>query len=228
MNVQTVASTEQIESFNLDSRQLARIESVHRGFLYQHLYAVACLFRAASAGVTHLVVENDEDVELVLPDKRIYAQIKTRGSHLIFSDISGALSRFDAIRTEHKDGRRSGTAEFAIISNSPPGRELSERLRSEAWPPDVALFWPGKLPAVAQSLPAPWDNVSGGFAACRAAASTLPFSILVPETLVWKLAGRIMAAAAGIEPNANHTFVVHDLPAMALCRFQWKLTSQQT
>jgi hypothetical protein len=26
-----------IETFNLDSRQLARIEAVHRGFLYQHL-----------------------------------------------------------------------------------------------------------------------------------------------------------------------------------------------
>lgn len=214
MKVQSVASTEQIESFNLDSRQLARIESVHRGFLYQHLYAVACLFRAASAGVTHIVVENDEDLELALPDKRIYAQIKTRGSHLIFSDISGALSRFDAIRTEHKCGRRSGTAEFAIVSNSPPGPELSERLRGEAWPSDVALFWPGKMPAAEQSLAAPWENVSGGFAACRAAANTLPFLTLAPETLVWKLSGRIMAAAAGIDPNANHTFAVRDLPAL--------------
>ncbi len=25
-----------MESFNLDARQLARIEAVHRGFLYQH------------------------------------------------------------------------------------------------------------------------------------------------------------------------------------------------
>ena len=89
MKVDSVASAKQIENFNLDSRQLARIESVHRGFLYQHLFAVACLFRAASAGVTHIVVENDEDVELVLPDKRIYVQIKTRSSHLIFSDICG-------------------------------------------------------------------------------------------------------------------------------------------
>ena len=86
--------------------------------------------------MTHIVVENDEDVELVLPDKRIYAQIKTRGSHLILGDIDGALSRFHAIRTEHAEGRRSGTAEFAIISNSAPGPELSERLRSETWPSD--------------------------------------------------------------------------------------------
>lgn len=210
----SVASPNQIESFNLDSRQLARIEAVHRGFLYQHLYAGACLFRAGGAGVTHIVVENDEDVELVLPDKRIYAQIKTRGSHLIFSDIVGALSRFDAIRTEHAEGRRSGMAEFAIVSNSPPGPELSVRLRSEAWPSDVALFWPGNVPAADQSLPAPWTNISDGFAACRAAATMLPFSILAPETLVWKLTGRVMAAAAGIEPNANHTFIAQELPTL--------------
>ena len=150
----------------------------------------------------------------MLPDKRIYAQIKTHGSHLIFSDISSALSRFEAIRTEHKEGRRSGAAKFAIVSSSPPGPERSERLKSEGWPSDVALLWPGNMPAAEQSLLAPWDNVSDGFAACRAAANTLPFSILAPETLVWKLAGRIMAAAAGIEPNTNHTFVVQDLPAL--------------
>ncbi|MER9169281.1 hypothetical protein NKI12_18220 [Mesorhizobium australicum] len=78
-----------IGNFSLDSRQLARIEYVHRGFLYQHLYAVACLFRAAQAGVTHVVVENDEDVELVFSAKRIYAQIKTRSSDLVLSDIEG-------------------------------------------------------------------------------------------------------------------------------------------
>lgn len=69
-----------LESFNLDPRQLARIEAVHGGFLYQHLYAAACLFHAARAGVTHMVVENDEDVELVRPQQRIYAQIKMRSA----------------------------------------------------------------------------------------------------------------------------------------------------
>lgn len=209
-----MALTKEIGSFNLDSRQLARIESVHRGFLYQHLYAVACLFHAANGGVTHIVVENDEDIELVLPEKRVYAQVKTRSAHLIFSHISSALSRFDAIRIEHQDGHRSGEAEFVIISNSPPGPELSERLKSEAWPTDVTLFWPGAMPATKRLLPTPWDNVSDGFNACSATASTLPFSILAPETLVWKLAGQVMAAAAGIEPNANHTFVVQELPTL--------------
>lgn len=209
-----MASAADIETFNLDSRQLARIEAVHRGFLYQHLYAAACLFQAAGAGVSRIVVENDEDVELVFAGKRIYAQIKTRGSHLIFSDIDGALSRFDAIRTEHTEGRRGGTAEFVIISNCAPGPELLDRLKSEAWPSDVALLWPGNSSETEQALPAPWKSVSDGFEACRAAANSLPFSILAPETLVWKLAGRIMAAAAGIEPNPNHTFIVQDLPVL--------------
>ena len=42
----------------LNAAQLIRIESVHRGFLYQHLYAVGCLLLAQAAGV---------DVVLVLP-----------------------------------------------------------------------------------------------------------------------------------------------------------------
>lgn len=202
-----------IETFNIDSRQLARIEAVHRGFLYQHIYGVACLFQAATAGLTHVVVENDEDVELVLPGKRIYVQIKTRASHLIFSDIEGAITRFDAIRTEHAGGRRSGVCEFVVVSNSAPGPELSQRLTSSAWPSDVALTWPGSAPTN-KALPAPWNGVSDGFDACRAAAETLPFSILAPETLVWKLTGRIMTAAAGVEPNPNHTFAVEDLPTL--------------
>jgi hypothetical protein len=149
----------------------------------------------------------------VLPDKRIYVQVKTRASRLIFSDIEGALTRFDAIRTEHTEGRRSGVCEFLVVSNSALGPELSQRLRSSAWPSDVALMWPGST-TTNEALPAPWNGVSDGFDACRAAAETLPFSILAPETLVWKLAGRIMTAAAGIEPNAHHTFAVEDLPTL--------------
>ncbi|MET4029529.1 MULTISPECIES: ATP-binding protein [unclassified Bradyrhizobium] len=205
--------TPAVETFNIDSRQIARIEAVHRGFLYQHIYTVACLFQAATAGLTHIVVESDEDVELVLPDKRIYVQVKTRASHLVFSDIEGALTRFDAIRTEHAEGRRSGVCEFVVVSNSAPGPELSQRLKSSTCPSDVALMWPGST-TTNKALPAPWNGVSDGFDACRATADTLPFSILAPETLVWKLAGRIMTAAAGVEPNANHTFAVEDLPTL--------------
>jgi hypothetical protein len=53
----------------LDSRQLERIEAVHRGFLFQHLYAAACLLMAAKAGATGIIVERDEDVEIVLPGR---------------------------------------------------------------------------------------------------------------------------------------------------------------
>lgn len=202
-----------MESFNLDARQLARIEAVHRGFLYQHLYAAACLFRAAASGVTHVVVENDEDVELVLPGHRIYAQIKTRGSRLIFSDVETALARFDQIRDEHLAGRRGGTCRFVVVSNVPLGPGLAERAAKASWPDDVDLIYPGSA-SLCPSLPEPWPTLDDAFDACRAAAETLPFAILAPETLVWKLAGRIMAASAGGEPNPSHTFDVVDLPAL--------------
>lgn len=45
----------------LDVRQIKRIEAVHGGFLYQHLYAVGCLFSAAKSGVSAVGVEPDED-----------------------------------------------------------------------------------------------------------------------------------------------------------------------
>ncbi|MDE0450798.1 MAG: hypothetical protein OXI90_03400 [Gammaproteobacteria bacterium] len=200
-------------TFALDPRQLARIEAVHRGFLYQHLYAAACLFHAASSGVTHVVVENDEDVELVFPERRVYAQIKMRRSRLIFSDIDSALTRFDQIRAEHVAGRRSGACQFVVVSNTSPGPDLAERAAGAAWPEDVTLLHPESASAEG-SLPEPGETVSDAFEACRVAAETLPFAILAPETLVWKLAGQAFAAAAGIEPNPSHTFAVEDLPSL--------------
>jgi hypothetical protein len=50
----------------LDPTQLRRIEAVHRGFLYQHLYAVGCLMLAAGAAASAVIVEADEDIEIVL------------------------------------------------------------------------------------------------------------------------------------------------------------------
>lgn len=186
---------------------------MHRGFLYQHLYAAACLFRAAQAGVKKVIVENDEDIELVFPERRIYGQIKTRASQLIFSDIHGALARFDQIRTEHVAGRRSGACQFFIISNAPPGADLLKRVSCPTWATDVAVIYPGSA-SLDASLPEPWPSIVDGFQACRNAAETLQFAILAPETLVWKLAGQILAASAGIEPRDNHTFMVDELPAL--------------
>ena len=202
-----------LESFTLDPRQLARIEAVHSGFLYQHLYAAACLFHGTRAGVTNVVVENDEDVELVRPQERFYVQIKMRSAPLIFSDIDGALKRFAAIRTEHAAGRRGGTCRFAIVSNSAPGPELAYRIKSAHWPADVGLLFPGSA-SIDDALPPPPASIPDALDVCRALAETLPLAILAPETLVWKLAGRIMAASGGVVPNADHSFATVDLPAL--------------
>ena len=78
----------------LDSAQLVRIEAVHRGFLYQHLYAVGCLLLAQKASVEAVTVELDEDIELNSGQERIYVQVKTRLKPIILSDVSGALARF--------------------------------------------------------------------------------------------------------------------------------------
>ena len=166
----------------------------------------AC-FGRRSRGSPTLIVENNEDIELVFSEKRIYGQVKTRGSQLIFSDIDGALAGFDQIRAEHTAGRRSGACQFVIISNTTPGPDLSKRVSSQTWPADVALMYPGSA-SLDASLPEPWASIIDGFQACRTAAETLPFAILAPETLVWKLAGRILAASAGIEPKPMRTTIV--------------------
>jgi len=202
-----------MDAFNLDPRQLARIEAVHGGFLYQHLYAAACLFQAANAGLTHVIVENDEDVELVRHDERIYAQIKKRSANLIFSDVEEALARFNAIRTEHAEGRRKGTCRFAVVTNSTPGPDLSKRIRAEDWPSDVVVVYPGSK-TKDEVLIQPNATIEDAFEGCRTAAEKLPFAVLAPETLVWKLTGRIMAASAGTDPNPSHAFAVTDLPAL--------------
>lgn len=202
-----------MDIFNLDPRQLARIEAVHGGFLYQHLYAAACLFQAARAGITHVVVENDEDVELIRHDERIYVQIKKRSTKLIFSDIDEAMTRFDAIRSEHAAGRRNGACRFAIVCNSAPGPDLSKRFAASDWPSDVVLRYPESA-KTDDVLPQPLATIEDAFEACRASAENLPFSVLAPETLVWKLAGRIMAASGGVEPNPNHAFAVANLPEL--------------
>ena len=63
------------------------------------------------------LVELDEDVELLTDNgDRLYVQIKTRSSPLIASDIGGALERFERIRLEHQEGRRSGAPSFVIIA----------------------------------------------------------------------------------------------------------------
>jgi len=197
----------------LDPAQLKRIEAVHRGFLYQHLYAVACLLRLNAIGATFLIVESDEDIELQFPDRRIYVQVKTRAQQLDEADISNALSRFEKLRKEHKAGTRSGNGSFAIAANVAPGPKLEERIRATDWPADVQVVTPGQ-PASDKSLPDAWKDVSEALHQCARTAAQLPFALLAPETLVLKLAAMVMMASAGTPPRADHAFNAKETSAL--------------
>ena len=196
---------------SLDARQLIRIESVHRGFLYQHLYAVACLLLAQRAGATTIVVERDEDIEVVFQNRRTYVQIKTRSASLTSSDIESALQRFDALRLEHGSGQRQGSASFVIAANVGPGPTLRARMKSADWRSDVTIHWPENVKHPDDALPTPQPNTLEALTQCAQLAASLPYALLAPETLVWKLAGCVMAAAAGTPPRADHAFQTAEL-----------------
>ena len=198
----------------LDANQLLRIEGVHRGFLYQHLYAVGCLLLAQNAGSKTIVVERDEDIEIVALDRRLYVQVKTRSAPLTPSDISSAMERFDTLRVEHETGKRQGSAEFVVASNICPGPALLARIEQADWPTDTTIRWPGMLGAIDNALPEPQPDISASLAKCADLAATLPYALLTPETLVWKLAGAVMAAAAGNSPRMNHAFQTSELPTL--------------
>lgn len=195
----------------LDSHQLLRIEGVHRGFLYQHLYAVACLLLSQHARVNSIVVERDEDLEVIFPTHRVYVQIKTRSAPLTFSDIAGAIERFDALRSDHQVGRRQGSASFVVTANVSPGPALLALTERADWPADVTVHGPNK-PGHNNALPVPQPDIAAALAQCAELAASLPYALLAPETLVWKLAGCVMAAAAGTPPRADHTFQTAELP----------------
>ena len=114
----------------LDARQIKRIEAVHGGFLYQHLYAVGCLFLAAKAGASAVMVERDEDIEIATGAQRVYVQVKTRSAPIMPSDIDDVLRRFSQLRREHAEGQREGGARFVIIVNSAPSPALGAQIQS--------------------------------------------------------------------------------------------------
>src|SRR6267154_1534269 len=99
----------------LDPIQLHRIERTHRGFLYQHLFAVGCLLLSQNSDTRSIFVERDEDIELVTSEFRIYIQVKTRSRGLAKSDIDGALIRFDKLREEHSSGARTLLPKLALL-----------------------------------------------------------------------------------------------------------------
>ena len=195
----------------LDPKQLSRIEAVHRGFLYQHLYAVACLLLAPRTATASVLIERDEDIELELPDRRLYVQVKTRSSPLTYTHIADTLKRFDALRLEHAKGRRPGSASFFVVANTAASRSLTQRLRQTDWPEDVSFHSPDSTVPPDDALPLPQPDLASAFAQCTDLASSLPYGTLAPETLVWKLAGTVQAAAAGERGRPEHAFQTVDL-----------------
>lgn len=199
----------------LDPAQEIRIEAVHRGFLYQHLYAAACLLTSGQIGATSVVVERDEDIELVTPAGRFYIQVKTRSQPIMPADIKSTMDRFDALRQEHQQGRRQGLATFVVVVNRALGPSLAEQIETGKLAGDVEILLPGRVCSgdVGQ-LPPAWADIDEAVSWCVDRAATVPLAILAPDSLVWKLAGRAQAAAAGESPHADHTFVIADLPSL--------------
>jgi hypothetical protein len=198
----------------LDAAQLIRIESVHRGYLYQHLYAVGCLLLAQAAGVDVVLVELDEDIELITEQGRIYVQVKTRSKPIIPSDISGALERFEYLRKEHAERKRKGEASFVIVVNQAPGVHLQQTIDDKKLPFDVLFVWPQSTSERHPALPPAWEFLTEATAWCIAQAENLHFSLLSPDSLIWKLAGLAQLAATGSPQNKQHAFHAKDLPAL--------------
>lgn len=197
----------------LDPRQTMRIEAVHRGFLYQHLYAVGCLLLAEKHEVTSVSVERDEDIELQHAG-RIYVQVKTRIKPIIPSDIAGALARFDTLRADHESGLRRGKAQFFVVMNQPPGPLLLQTIHSGQMSADVKLIWPGSEAHAMPALPPAWSGIDQAAEWCAQLAAKLPYSLISPESLVWKLAGCVQLASSGSAPYSTHTFKSDDLRAL--------------
>ncbi|WP_223451528.1 MULTISPECIES: ATP-binding protein [unclassified Pseudomonas] len=208
----------------LDEAQEKRIAAVHGGFLYQHLFAVACLLKAKASNVLSVVIERDEDVEIVLADTRIYVQVKTRSDPLIPSDLGTALDRFQLLREQHEQGLRHGTPLFVVASNQSPGPKLGTQIKHGELGDDVQFIHPGEtLPAEFACLPSCWTDLSHAVADCVKLAETIPHGALVPESLVWKLAGKVQAAATGHQNLGGYTFHSESLPAL----FEQLLTQLQ-
>lgn len=198
----------------LDSAQLTRIESVHRGFLYQHLYTVGCMLLAQSAGVEQIMVELDEDIELITDQGQFYIQVKTRSKPIIPSEISGTLERFENLRIEHAEGRRKGTASFVFVANQPPSARLQKTIQENELPIDVLFVCPQYTNKHLSVLPPAWESLVDGVEWCISQAEKLNFSLLSPDSLVWKLAGLVQFAATGSSSNKRHTFHGKDLPEL--------------
>lgn len=191
----------------LDARQLSRIEAMHRGFLYQHLFAAGCLLKRAT-GVDRVMVEHDEDLELVTGQRHIYAQIKTRTGTLLEGELDEFFTRMRDLKTAHANGARAGSAEFWLVANATVSGGLASRLAAE----NIALWSPHTVSRDEPIFPPPQADVPASFAWCAKAASQIALTRLSPETLVWKLAAVVAYRSAGLE--GGHTIITSELAAL--------------
>ncbi|MFY4698426.1 AAA family ATPase [Burkholderia glumae] len=206
MDNPTLASMAQaqstIETIDVvDMAQLRRIEATHKGFLYQHLYCVACLLMLGQLGWTRMRVEADEDLELEFSGRYVYVQVKSRSDLIQFSDIASALKRFEQYRARHVPGSRAGQPEFVLALNRDPAPGLSKRISAGEFPQDVRFLRPGQT--IAGLPPVLVDNEEA-FNWCVARAEMLPFIMVAPDVLVQNLAGAMMRMAAGLDEFAQH------------------------
>jgi hypothetical protein len=191
----------------LDGRQLSRIEATHRGFLYQHLFASGCLLKSASA-LESVIVEHDEDLELLVGGRHIYAQIKTRSATLLEGELEGFFIRARELASAHAEGSRPGTPEFWLVTNAEVSNGLALRLNAE----NIALWSPYKVSRDEPLFPPPHTDLPANFAWCAKAAADIALTRLAPETLVWKLAAVVAYRSAGLE--GGHAIRTTELAAL--------------
>src|ERR1700728_1223300 len=183
----------------LDPSQLKRIQAMHRGFLYQHLYAVGAILLAGASGLKVLRVERDEDIEIGLPDLQLYVQTRTRNRKLESADLADAVERFEAIRKAHSDGTRALTPNLWLVSNADPTEHFRNAMA--AWPADIFFRSPNFAVGETDALPPAWSDLSDALAWCLQRAAEVPFGSLQPDTLVWKLSGIVLLACTGDGPK---------------------------
>ena len=195
----------------IDATQVSRIEGVHRGFLYQHLFAVACLLTLDQWGGLRVVVEHDEDVQVETEAGWAYFQVKYRDAAVLSPSAlkgkdgkKGVKERFDEIRALHENGSRSGKASFYVVANCPPSEQLAKEML--AWPEDIVFLHPEteatELPA--PTFPAPWPSLLAAMDACRILASKVPYSKLESATLVDKLTSHVAMVCTGRGGGGSH------------------------
>jgi hypothetical protein len=179
----------------IDPRQIARIEGTHRGYMYQHAYAAACILAIQGTDAV-VAVENDEDVEVLWRDRRVYVQVKVRNPAPARADVAKIVARFDAYRGQHTDGARSGTPVFVIATNAAP--RLDEAAVA-ALPSDVHLSYPGHHDVA--GIPEPQADITSALAALEVEAAKIELAAISPASLALKLVGYASSLATGAE---NH------------------------